>query len=313
MDLKKICCFEETFMKVISDEDIVKLENEKIVYGGYYHDSHCGFDFLNISNDDMANLYIGSVTEYDDRVFLSYSITLSNGKLLEDRFWSNSVIPLMTMFDIWDWKKPREFSIKIKIGIYAGSGGEKWEWQNIFTDIEDFSPFCSQPTFHSKSMDDLKSLGMFSDVLLLCNDTKSIPAHRCILVGSPYFRALFGGQFSREDQRVVVIETDLESMEIVLSFLYSGRIEEDEVVNWPNLYEAASFYQIVNLSQHCELQMMTKVTKSIKDIKYLLKFAIHFHAHKLKRYLVSLTRIIQLKPSVWLVEQSLNSQSIVLA
>ena len=50
----------------------------------------------------MANLYVGSVTEYDDRVLLSYSITLSNGKLLEDRFWSNSVIPLMTMFEIWE-------------------------------------------------------------------------------------------------------------------------------------------------------------------------------------------------------------------
>ena len=67
MDLKKIHCFEETFVKVISDEDIVTLENEKIVYGGYYHDSHCGLYFLNISNDDMDNLYIGSVTEYDDK------------------------------------------------------------------------------------------------------------------------------------------------------------------------------------------------------------------------------------------------------
>ena len=67
MDLKKIHSLEETFVKVITDKDIVTLENEKIVYGGYYHDSHCGFDFLYFSNYDMDNLYIGSVTEYDDK------------------------------------------------------------------------------------------------------------------------------------------------------------------------------------------------------------------------------------------------------
>ena len=82
-------------------------------------------------------------------------------------------------------------------------------------------------------------------------------------------------------------------MLIVLTILYIGRITEEEVTNWPKLFQVASFYQIETLTRHCELQMMTRVTNCLEDIKELLKFAIKLHANKLKRYLVVLTRRIQ--------------------
>ena len=293
MDLRKIQFYEEHYEMNISDKEIVKLEDSKLIHGGYFHDSKCEFDFLDLENGAKVKLYIGSTTQDDERVFLKYSMSLSNGKTFKDCSWGYSMIPLMTLADIRGWKIPRKFSLKIQIGIYMGTGGERWEWQNILTDAEDFSPLCSVPTSQSKCMSDLLASAMFSDIKLLCTDSILLSAHKCILIGSPYFRALFGFHFQKSNQNIVKVENDSGSMQVILSYLYSGRIEYDKVDSWPDLYQVASFYQLEDLSQHCELQMMARVTSSIDDIKYVLKFSIDFHARKLKRYLVKLSRRIQ--------------------
>ena len=293
MDLKKIYLYEENYSRMISDEDIARMENKKIIYGGYFYDSKCGFDFLNLTSDDKVKLYIGNYTEDDDRIFLKCSIIFSNGQKFEESAWSYNIIPLLSMNEIKALPMPRRLSIKLEIGIYSGTGGTKLKWQNIFTDPKDFMPVCSPPTFHSKCMNDLKISGMFSDVTLLCDNMTSICTHKCILVGSPYFRALFGCHFAQKDQKVVRAESDAQTMLIVLTFLYTEQITEEEVTNWPKLFQVASFYQIETLTRHCELQMMTRVTNCLEDIKELLKFAIKLHANKLKRYLVVLTRRIQ--------------------
>jgi hypothetical protein len=293
MDLKKISRYEENFVKYISDEEIAIMENKKIINGRFFQDSKCCFDFLNLSENKKVSLYIGNSTEDDERVFVEYTILMPDGRSLEDCFWSYSIIPLMTLEEIRALSEPRNFSLKLKIGIYSGTYVEKWEWQNVFTDAEDFSPLCSLSNFHSKCMEDLQLSGKFCDVTLVCDDKVSISAHRCFLIGSPYFSALFGYNFGKEEQNVVNCESDFETMEIILCFLYSGRIEEEHVVNWPDLYRVADFYQLDHLSRHCELQMMTRVVKTLEAIKDLLKFAITFHAYKLKRFLVVLIRRIQ--------------------
>ena len=134
---------------------------------------------------------------------------------------------------------------------------------------------------------------MFSDVTLLCDNMTSICTHKCILLGSPYFRALFGCHFAQKDQKVVKAESDAETMLIVLSFIYTGQIDEGEVTSWPKLFQVASFYQLEILTRHCELQMMTKVNTEWNNIKSILKFTIFFNALKLKKFLVNLARKIQ--------------------
>ena len=104
---------------------------------------------------------------------------------------------------------------------------------------------------------------------------------------------MFGCHFAQKDQKVVRAESDAQTMLIVLTFLYTGQIDEEEVTDWPKLYQVASYYHLEILTIHCELQMMTRVTNCLEDIKELLKFAIKLHANKLKRYLVVLTRRIQ--------------------
>ena len=174
MDLKKIHLYEEHYEKKISDEDIVQLENGRIIPGGYFQDSKCGFDFLNLPNYDKVKLYIWNMTQDDDRIFIKYSMRMSNGRIFGDCSWGDTMIPLLSSEEIRAWEKPRQLWLRIQIGIYSGTGGEKWQWQNIFTEAEDFFPLSSLPTFHSKCMNDLQECGTFSDVKLLCSDSISI-------------------------------------------------------------------------------------------------------------------------------------------
>ena len=148
MDLKKIHLYEENYTRIISDEDIAKMENKKMINGSYFYDSKCGFDFMHLSSDDKVKLYIGSYTEDDDRVFLKCSISLSNGQKFEASAWSYKIIPLLTMDEISEMQKPRKLLIKLEIGIYSGNGGTQLEWQQIFTEPRDFIPvfFIQLPT-----------------------------------------------------------------------------------------------------------------------------------------------------------------------
>ena len=77
------------------------------------------------------------------------------------------------------------------------------------------------------------------------------------------------------------MEFDLAPMRVVLQYLYSGRISEDSVRNWAELFEVASFFCLDILARHCELQMMTRASNDVNEIKMLIKFALRFHARKL--------------------------------
>ena len=80
--------YEETIVKHISDQDIDKLENRTIISGGYFLDSKCSFDFMNLSNDTKPSIFIWRSVGDDDRVFFKYTLSLSNGKTVEDCCWN---------------------------------------------------------------------------------------------------------------------------------------------------------------------------------------------------------------------------------
>ena len=290
MNVNKVLHFEENLTMDISDDHIAKLIEKKVVEVIFFQDSKCSIDFTKFLFDTKFKLHIGCSSTDSDRVFIKFSLKLSNGRNFEFCSWGHSEIELLTVDEIFAWKKPRTFWLNIRIGIYGGSGGCKSEWQHIFTDPEDFIPLCTVQTPHSKEMDKIKSSKDFADVSLECIDGNSLSAHKCILVGSPYFNALF--KFNR-DVHIVEVEGDTRTMQVILSYLYSGRINENDVTNWQTLYNVASYYQLLDLCRHCELQMMARLTRSMDEIKSLLKFAIKFQAMKLKRYIVVYIRLLQ--------------------
>ena len=79
-------------------------------------------------------------------------------------------------------------------------------------------------------------------------------------------------------------------MKLILSFLYTGRIDEKNVENWPDLYRVARFYDIDILAKHAELQMMANAPMEMEKIKRVIKFAIRFQSYKLKNYMIKLAR-----------------------
>jgi hypothetical protein len=109
MDLRKIVRYEENFVKCISDEDIATMENRRVISGCYFQDSKCCFDFLNLSENNTVSLYIGNSTEDDERVYIEFTIIMSDGRRLEDCFWSFSIFPLMTFEELRAMSEPREF------------------------------------------------------------------------------------------------------------------------------------------------------------------------------------------------------------
>ena len=184
-----------------------------------------------------------------------------------------------------------KISLVLRVGIYDGEG-TIWDWQNILTDINDFSQF-SFPTDHKVRMNDLLESGAFSDITLVCSDGQEIKSHKCILTACPYFRALLSKNFSESQRLFIKIDFDHSMMKIFLSFLYSGYICNKKVENWTDMFIMASFYGLEELSRYCELQMMTRVERNMEYIKQILHFAMRYRAFKLKKFLIRLVHQIQ--------------------
>ena len=225
-------------------------------------------------------------------MFYDFSAMLPNGKELRQTFWSYAMIPVCTVAELRMWSFPRSVIVTLKVGIYEGDGCI-WSWQNIFTQIEDFSQGSYDETAHTNMMRELLQSGHYSDITLVCNDMKEISAHKCLLAASPYFGALFSEKFSESKTSKINVDCSFELMKEMLSFVYSGRLCVENVENWPDLYRASLYYRFDYLAHHCEIQMMARINHNMENIKAMLRFAIRFGMKKMKVYLVKLTRKIQ--------------------
>ena len=297
MDLKQISFHENQVECEIKEEHVARLIAGGIVCRQYLEEINTCFDICSMWNNGIvsANLcYIDTeLSSGNKKILYKCSIKLSNGLYSEESSVKSIVVPLMTLEQLRDWSVPRKIWVEIQAGFYWGTGGDEFEKNNIFCDVKDFVPISFPSTLHTISMNNLLESGSFSDVTLVCKDNKLILAHKCLLLTSPYFFALFGKYFGQKGQNIVNVEFDLYTMKILVSFIYSGRVQEDKVVDWQELYLAASFYQTEILIRYCQLQLMTRVNREWNSILGLPRFANRFQTFKLKKYLIQLTRYLQ--------------------
>ena len=297
MDLKQISLYKEQIECEIKEEDVDKLSAGGLVCSQYLEGINTSFDICSMWNKDTitANFcYIDTeLSRGNKKILYKCSIMLSNGKYLEESSFKTVVVPLMALEQLGDWSPPRKIKVIIEIGVCWATGGDEFDRKNILCDVNDFFPICSSSTIHTTSMNTLLESGYLSDVTLVCRDNKMIYAHKCLLSTSPYFKALFGQHFGKKNQNIVNVEFDRDTMVNLVSFIYSGRVQEEKVCDWKELYLAASFYQTGILIRHSELQLMTRVNREWNCIKRLLKFANMSQALKLKKFLISLTRYLQ--------------------
>ena len=235
----------------------------------------------------------GTYEEEDQRVFVEYKAELSNGQKLCKSFWSYSDFELMSLEDMKKWPKPRKMLVTIKVGIYRGRG-YSYEWQTILTSIDDFKPICHRNSNQENKMLNLLNTSKYSDVKLLTDDGETIMAHKCILSTNAYFDAIFRFESNKQ---VIQLESHLKAMMPIIAFIYTGKIDPNNVYDWQELYKLSTFYLLDDLARHCELQIITTMKKPIclAEIKKLIAFALFWQAFSLKKFLVKVTRRIQIK------------------
>ena len=109
-----------------------------------------------------------------------------------------------------------------------------------------------------------------SDICLVSNNNVSFDVHRHILRMSPYFEAFL--TYSPKDTKIIAIDSETDNLKCFVYFLYTGRIKEELVTNWKELFKLAMYYSVPNLARPCELQIMKTVNNTMDDIKMHIKF-----------------------------------------
>ena len=295
MDLKKVRRFDYYIEFSLSDDDLRILESVGMIFGpsSYFEDSKTFIDLCHSAHANHVYIHVGTSHEEEYRIFYQIQLQMIDGKTVQECFWSHGYMKVMDLDAIRSYNNPRKIVVKVFGGIYDGSGASE-EWMDILTNVEDFTPVAYPSTHHTKAMDDLLRTASFSDLRIICKDGRDIKVHKCLMLTCPYFRALLSDSFPKFNTHEVEVEFDYSLMKVLVQFIYSGRIEEEDVPNWPELFVIASFFCLETLARHCQLQMMMRSPTNIVDIKSLLKFALRFHARKLITYLTRKARNIQI-------------------
>ena len=293
MDLSKVQKFKHQINLDISDSDVMKVLNLRgSIASKHFFDSKACLDIFPNFYDDIASFHVGHLVEDDGRRFFEFSAKLSNGMLIQRNFWNFEIIPIMTFDDLNLWQNPRKIHLTLQIGLYEGDGSAN-EWQNILTKVDHFTPVCFEQTFHTSMMYEMLTSGRYANLTLRCLNDLKLPVHKCILANaSPYFRALFSESF-RPMAYVIDVNFDYNLVKAVMLYIYSGRLDEAIIDNWPDLFVIARYYQLDVLAVHSELRMMVNMPKDMENIKKMIKFAIFYQARDLKQYIIKITRNIQ--------------------
>ena len=294
MDLTKLRKMDYNISFNVTDLDILSLveRGRGIIASKYFPDSMSSVDLFHVSFDDMINLYVGHMQDEEERYFYHIIAKLSNGTVIDREFWNFSIIPIMTLDALKSWKPLRKISISLHVGIYEGEGSVE-EWQNILTKVDDFTPVCYPQSFHTLMMDDILAAGKYTDARLQFPNGKELFVHKCFLeASSPYFRAFFSGKFET-DSSINILDFDYQLVKEVISYIYSGRMKEEMIENWTEVYKFARFYHLDILARHAELQIMVGAPKDINEVKKFLKFAMIYGAYRLKQFIINRIRYIQ--------------------
>ena len=108
--------------------------------------------------------------------------------------------------------------------------------------------FCTKVM---KDLNEFRKEGTLCDITLNIRGVR-MPAHRNVLAASSlYFRALFSSDMKeREESAVTIEELEPKVMEEILSYMYSGAVELNEI-NAFDLAVAADYMILSNLKQLC--------------------------------------------------------------
>ncbi|XP_075430388.1 kelch repeat and BTB domain-containing protein 8 isoform X1 [Ascaphus truei] len=102
--------------------------------------------------------------------------------------------------------------------------------------------------------------GKLTDIVVQVDHGKTFSCHRNVLAAiSPYFRSMFTSGLTESTQKEVrIVGIEAESMQLVLNYAYTSRVQLTEA-NVQALFTAASIFQIPSLQDQCAQYMISRL------------------------------------------------------
>jgi len=148
--------------------------------------------------------------------------------------------------------------------------------------------FLVPTTSLSRDMGEAFTATDFTDMTIVC-DQREFHCHKFMLAArSEVFAAMLRHEFlEKQNSRVDVKEIDSETMELLLSYIYTGHVSDFKNVSVVELFKAADRYRLDHLKQMCEEELVNRVEPT--NAADILSLAHKYNAQPLKSF--SLTMI----------------------
>jgi len=146
----------------------------------------------------------------------------------------------------------------------------------------DFSPPGEPNSKLGDQLNDAFNSGDFSDVTLMCGE-RNFPCHKIILSArSDVFKAMFSHENTKEGQtnQVEITDTDPDTLEQLLKYIYSDKLDCDMPNLASSLMRAADKYNIPRLKSLCEEAICNNI--EVTNAAEILVLAHMYEASNLK-------------------------------
>jgi len=127
----------------------------------------------------------------------------------------------------------------------------------------------------------------FTDMTIVC-DKREFHCHKFMLAArSEVFAAMLRHEFQeKQTSRVDVKEIDSETMELLLSYIYTGHVSDFKNVSVVELFKAADRYRLDHLKQMCEEELVNRVEPT--NAADILSLAHKYNAQPLKSFALTM-------------------------
>lgn len=127
----------------------------------------------------------------------------------------------------------------------------------------------------------------FTDMTIVC-DKREFHCHKFVLAArSEVFAAMLRHEFlEKQNSRVDVKEIDAETMELLLSYIYTGQVSDFKNVSVVELFKAADRYRLDHLKYMCEEELVKRVEAS--NAADILSLAHKYNAGPLKSFALAM-------------------------
>eukprot|EP00090_Calanus_glacialis_P013558 TRINITY_DN22222_c0_g1_i1.p1 TRINITY_DN22222_c0_g1~~TRINITY_DN22222_c0_g1_i1.p1 ORF type:complete len:374 (-),score=141.01 TRINITY_DN22222_c0_g1_i1:52-1173(-) len=127
----------------------------------------------------------------------------------------------------------------------------------------------------------------FTDMTIIC-DKREFHCHKFMLAArSEVFAAMLRHEFlEKQNSRVDVKEIDGETMELLLSHIYTGHVADFKNVSVVDLFKAADRYRLDHLKHMCEEELVNRVEAS--NAADILSLAHKYNAAPLKSFALAM-------------------------